>query len=140
MVRHDHISNSSSEVRRPLVIILEPDALTRWSVHTYLTRWFDVASTGDSQEADLILDEHTADAVVISDAVPALSVARIEAHARNRNPGVRLVHTVSDSPGQEGRPDQLEKPFELRGLARLLGVELGDGSAAAKRVRTQARS
>lgn len=111
-----------SERSRRRLLLLEPDSLTRWSVERYLRPWFDVVSTTDAMEGDRMMDERGFDAVVISDSVPIALVERLEAHARELNPTVRLVRTVSDDAEESGQT-RLEKPFDLSTLARLLGVD-----------------
>lgn len=106
---------------RGRLLLLEPDILTRWSVARYLTPWFDVVSAADATEGDRMIDERGFDAVVISDSMPLALVERLEQHARELNPRVRLVRTVSEDAGSGEQ--SLEKPFELSTLARMLGVD-----------------
>ena len=116
--------NSPPSAARRLLIV-EPEALVRWSLVTYLTKWFDVFTADSRATADHILDDQLIDAVVVSDDLSDRAPEEIEARARSRNPAARVVRTITDSPGEElpsQKTPRLEKPFELSELAMLLGI------------------
>ena len=107
------------------LLVVEPEELVRWSLVTYLTRWFDVFTAESRAVADRILDDRRIDAVVVSDDLTDRAAEEIEAHARSRNPSVRVVRTVTNPPGGQASVQDtfcLEKPFELSELASLLGA------------------
>lgn len=109
---------------RGRVVIVEPDSLMRWSIETYLRRWFDVRGFEDAAAADRVLASQAVDALVFSDEYPRSELEPMRAHARSANPQVRVICTVSDDGGPIGTSDEvIEKPFALRDLAQLLGVE-----------------
>lgn len=123
----------SSNGRRPArtipnrcLLVIEPEELVRWSLVTYLGRWFVAFSADSPAVADQILDEQPIDAVVISDDLSNEAGEEIEARARSRNPDVQIIWTLTH-PGRSRHyrrgTDAVEKPFELSHLARLLGAK-----------------
>lgn len=107
------------------LLVVEPEELVRWSLVTYLAKWFDVFSADSRAAADRILDDHRVDAVVVSDDLSDRAAEVIEERARSKNPSVRVVRTVTSPPaGDAAALDTLclEKPFQLSELANLLGV------------------
>lgn len=118
-------SVSDGKRDQPLLLIVEPERLLRWSMATYLGRWFTTFPTESETGAVQVLNDFPIDAVVISDDLTGRAAEEIEACARARNPAVRVVWTVT-SPriGASGCPaiPSVEKPFELAHLASLLGV------------------
>jgi DNA-binding response OmpR family regulator len=115
------------EGARGRVLIIEPDPLTRWSMSTYLKRWFDVTTAESAEAANPLLGPSALAALILADELPGERCRSIEHLARQRNPALITVHTVTGvargaaHPSDEGRT-WLEKPFELACLARLLGV------------------
>ncbi|MGB2984783.1 MAG: hypothetical protein WBE26_02780 [Phycisphaerae bacterium] len=123
--RQDAMAGNTSPSPARRLLIVEPEALVRWSLVTYLTKWFDVFTADSRATADHILDDQLIDAVVVSDDLSDRAPEEIEARARSRNPAARVVRTVTDSPGEQTsglNTPRLEKPFELSKLAMLLGV------------------
>lgn len=112
--------------RRGRLLIVEPDPLTRWSMSTYLKRWFKVMTADSFDEAGGLLEASTLEALVVTDGLPADQSRSIGQRARHRNPDVITVRTVTELPTSDARlangEKLLEKPFELARLARLLGV------------------
>ncbi len=107
------------------LLIVEPESLIRWSLVTYLAKWFTVYAADSGSAADRFLDEHRIDAAVVSDDLPCGVGEEIEARALSLNSSVRLVCTVTNPPGEKTctrTTKCLEKPFELAELANLLGV------------------
>lgn len=111
----------------PVLLLAEPDPLMRWSLATYLGRWFRVLQTDSPAAADHILDEQHVDAMVTSDHAPPRVTDALTAHAHRANPDVIVVRTVS-MPAQAapapGEAMLLEKPFDLASLAGMLGVRV----------------
>lgn len=117
--------NISKELKDRLLIV-EPDALLRWSLSTYLSRWFQVYPADSTDQADRILDQNTVDAAVIYDDTHEDITDEIVAHARKRNAGMRIVRTVMNlptTPAQAHQCQYIEKPFKLDRLAHLLGID-----------------
>ncbi|MCH7994550.1 MAG: hypothetical protein IIB57_08905 [Planctomycetes bacterium] len=111
------------------LLVVEPEALLRWSLATYLSKWFDVFPT-DSREAALrILDDHRVDGAVISDQLAPGSAPAITTRLGLRDPNVTVVYTVTHAETIAAGDRvilQIEKPFQLADLASLLGVEVRD--------------
>lgn len=108
------------------LLIIEPEMLTRWSLVTYLGRWFAVQAADSCESAQVALKGQRVDGVVLSTEFPPWAVQAIERLARKTNPAVRVVRTITQqSQGVDLARGtlMLEKPFKLRDLARLLGVE-----------------
>ncbi len=117
--------NESPQGSAEHLLIVEPEELVRWSLVTYLAKWFDVFSADSMATADRILDDHRVDAVVVSDDLSDRAAEVIEARARSQNPTVKVVRMVTNPPGAKAAAvdtPYLEKPFELSKLAYLLGV------------------
>lgn len=106
------------------ILLVDPDPLTRWSVHTYLARWFDVASVGTPREADRVLDGPPVSVLIVSDDLPASAVEQVERRARARSRRVRLIRMITASRAHPADVTCIEKPFALCQLARLLGVDV----------------
>ena len=112
------------------ILIVEPEELVRWSLVTYLTRWFVVYSAASESTAHRVLDSDTMAAVILSDDLDKKAATEIESHARDRNLSVRLVRMVTDLPSEPDRDVErscLEKPFQLSKLAELLGIRDASG-------------
>jgi DNA-binding response OmpR family regulator len=110
---------------RGRLLLVEPDTLTRWSITTYLERWFVIDAADCPNAAEKLALKNDYAAIVLADQLPASSVSAIRQAARDQNPAVTTVRTVTAAaePGPaEAETVQLEKPFELAALARLLGV------------------
>ena len=122
------LSDSPSFGRVGYLLVVEPEALLRWSLATYLSKWFDVFPTDTGESAGRILEDHRIDALVVSDQLPADLLDDLESHARSCNAAMRVVRTVT-SLNRNTVTDQgtfcIEKPFELAKLANLLGVDEG---------------
>lgn len=110
------------------VLIVEPEELVRWSLVTYLGKWFAAFSADTQVAADRILDDQQIDALVVSTDLLDQGAEEIQARARSRNPDVTVVCTSTKPPGEKvcsRATPFLEKPFELSELADLLGVDNG---------------
>jgi DNA-binding NtrC family response regulator len=110
---------------RRRVLVVEPDALTQWSLRTYLAKWFLVRTANSVACAQQVLLTHPVDVLVVSDELPPDGLAALEQQAHSFNARVAVVWTVTDSSRSRRPAPQvgcLEKPFELAQLARLLGV------------------
>ena len=105
------------------VLIVEPEALLRWSLGTYLGRWFQVFATDSVSAADRLLDEHPIDSAVLSDDLPDAGADQIERHLRIRNPTPCVVRTSTrptTGSGTSQTTARLEKPFDLTTLGNPL--------------------
>ncbi len=110
------------------VLIVEPEELVRWSLVTYLGKWFAAFSADTQGAADRILDDQRIDALVVSTDLLDQGAEEIQTRARSRNPDVTVVFTSTEPPGEKvcsPATPFLEKPFELSELARLLGIDHG---------------
>ncbi len=124
---------STPQARVGSLLVVEPQSLLRWSLATYLSKWFDVFPTDCREVANRILQDHPIDAVVVSDELPVDTVEEVEGLARARNPSTRLVRTVTTltcGPLECAGTCCIEKPFELSNLANLLGVDVECSSRA----------
>lgn len=108
------------------VLIVEQDALTRWSVSVYLEQWFEVITTDSANEACRLLQERPVVALVVSDDLPGSAVEQLGTLARSFNRKAAIVRTVTEGYDRGGSCERclrLEKPFDLASLARLLGIK-----------------
>ncbi len=111
------------------LLIVEPQALLKWSLVKYLSKWFEILVADNEGDAQCFLNEHDIEAVVLSDELPEHTVRRIETRAKALNPSVQLVRTVADAALQQEVLDPndtaycLEKPFALSKMAELLGID-----------------
>ncbi len=108
------------------LLVVEPEALVRWSLTTYLGRWFTVFAVESKRAADQILDDEAIDALVVSDDLQDRTSQAVVSHARLRNPRVVVVRTMS-GPDDAATPTDnaicLEKPFDLSILAMHFGAD-----------------
>ena len=127
------MGDRTQRMKRSLLII-EPDLLTRWSLKTYLEPWFTIYVGSAPDQVRKVASEKTLDAMIVSDAVPGVTAQQIEQTARDRNPAIQIVHTVSGPAVVENSTTdttyRLEKPFELQRLKLLLGVSNPNDDAA----------
>jgi DNA-binding NtrC family response regulator len=107
------------------LLLVETDRLIRWSLSTYLQRWFAVDATASAAAAVRLLSKHPRQAVIVSDQMPSEAVDAIARAAHAANPAVRTVLLAAGDaePRDPGLlTTRIEKPFALSDLARLLGV------------------
>ena len=105
------------------LLVVEPDALLRWSLVTYFSKWFNVFAVAAIDAAEEILDGESINAVIVSDVLDATEVERMEQKAFDCNHAVRIVRVVTSLRSAAKDPyatGTLEKPFELAALADLL--------------------
>lgn len=111
---------------RQCVLVVEPEALLRWSLTKYLSKWFRVFPTDSAPAAEQLLQTQTMDAVIVSDEISGRALEDLECHALSRNAQTRFVCTVTNlshcTLNAQG-VCLIEKPFELSRVACLLGVE-----------------
>ena len=115
----------ASHGRIGFLLIVEPEPLLRWSLATYLSKWFDVFPADSRDAADRILDDHRVDAAVLSDGLPPESVRALTDHVRRQHAESKIVQTVTSvraAPPADATTKLIEKPFELARLADMLGV------------------
>ena len=55
---HETTDMQASDGRIGFLLIVEPEPLLRWSLATYLSKWFDVFPADTREAADRILDDH----------------------------------------------------------------------------------
>jgi len=105
------------------LLVVEPDALLRWSLVTYFSKWFNVFAVATTEAAIDILGEEAISAVIVADVLDATEVQRMEQMACDSNPDVRIIRVVTSLRSATQDPyaaGTLEKPFELAALADLL--------------------
>lgn len=105
---------------RSNVLVAEPDSLMRWSLVTYLSRWYRVFPADSAPSAEQTLRTQRIAAMVISEELGLAECERLAAELRGNNPSARIVRVMT-SVGESASTDTLylEKPFEL---SRLLGL------------------
>lgn len=106
-----------------ILLVVEPDALLRWSLVTYFNKWFNVFAVATPDAGVEILDDASINALIVSDVLNASEVQRMERMACDRNPAVRIIRVVTSLRSAGSDPyasGTLEKPFELAALADLL--------------------
>ncbi len=97
----------------------------RWSLETYLARWFVIVTADSRKSATLSLKQAPVDALIVSDDLSGRSADEIVACARTGNPAVKVVRTLARPSGLRPLPRDdsvVEKPFDLAQLAKLLGI------------------
>jgi len=107
------------------LLVVEPDALLRWSLVTYFSKWFNVFAVATTDAGNDILREESINAIIVSDAAELPAAQRMERLARDYNPTVLIVRVVTSARSAAQDPYAtgiLEKPFELAELAGLLHV------------------
>ena len=121
-------SQVQSHARTGRIVLVEPNELTRWSVCTYLRRWFSVDSASTVAGAERLLRSAPVTALVISDQIASGALERLVQFARRVNAEVRPIVMVTSDDAHVPHPPaaRIEKPFSLPDLARLLGVPDGD--------------
>jgi len=104
------------------LLVIEPDVLTRWSLTTYLGRWFNVFAVASVDEGMTFLASQTPDSAVLSDALDLAQLARFESVLREKNPSATIIRLVTNpvSGGIGFRSESIEKPFRLSDVARML--------------------
>ena len=108
------------------LLVVEPEPLLRWSLTTYLGKWFQVFAAESRSAADPVLQGHAIDAVILSDDLDGGDADELEKFVRSRKPSACVIRTISrPSRTSVGAPETicLEKPFELARLAGFLGVQ-----------------
>jgi len=112
------------------LLIVEPEALLRWSLSTYLKRWFSVEVVDSRTAAEEVLDHERVDAVILSADLPGGDAEALASHARGCNPEVCVICTFSGPDHHERQTCEsgtycLEKPFDLSVLPHIFGVLSG---------------
>jgi len=124
-------SEQGESPRRGVLLVLEPDSLLRWSLVTYFSPTFSVRAVDSVEDAETVLETEGASALVVSDAVPAQGLTRLERCARSGNPDVAIIRVVTSlrsAPKDPHASATLEKPFELSTLAELLAATVDRGA------------
>ncbi len=107
------------------LLVIDPDALLRWSVRTYFARWFDVVAVASTADAEAQLAHAAVHALVASEDLPRDAMQRVERMARRHDPATIIVYLGTHLCGA-GAPrvgtHYVENPNVLPGLAELLGV------------------
>ena len=117
---------------RGRLLLVEPNDLTRWCLRTYLERWFTVEAVASSEGAAQRVGSGPLAALVLSDELPreeSAALLKVLGHDGAPVTVVRMVTETSETTHADPRALQIEKPFELPSLARLLGITEGEISA-----------
>lgn len=106
------------------ILIVDDDALARWSLVEYLQRWATVVAAADTASALAVIARGEVTTLILSDALDPGDVETIQTAAEDQYRGVRTILTVTNLRAAK-RPRRrckcLEKPFALEDLAKLLG-------------------
>lgn len=115
--------------RRPVVLVLERDPLLRWSLTTFLGRFFTVLAVESLEDGRRWVRSGFVDAVVASDDL-AQEARILLGLIRKSNPAAIAIGMVVAASGGDVASDvvRIEKPFELPLLAALLWDNLPVGS------------
>lgn len=111
---------------KPIAVVVDPDQLMRWSLQSYLGRWYDVRLARTAWEGCAMIDEMPAGrlglAIVadgLSDAPADEVIHKVQAHS----PRARIVQTVTQPTRADGLSEHsvsrvrvLAKPFRLEAL------------------------
>ena len=106
---------------RSSVLVVEPDSLMRWSLVTYLSRWYRVFPADSAPSAEQTLRTQRIAAMVVSEELGLAECDRLAAELRKGSPAARIVRVITSA--REDEPTDtpcLEKPFELSRLLALL--------------------
>lgn len=116
--------SARSSTSRRVVLLVDPDSLTRWSVKSYLAHWLDVISAESIVHAGELIAGRAVDILILSDDLPEPATSEFIGRVRAENAEVSTIRTGTRETGAEVRTDAsyLEKPFELAQLGRILGV------------------
>lgn len=109
------------------ILIVDDDALARWSLVEYLQRWATVIAVAEMASALAVIARGEVTTLILSDALDPGDVETIQTAAEDQFAGVRTILTVTSLRAAK-RPRRrckcLEKPFALEDLARLLKLDL----------------
>ncbi len=119
------------EQQRPIVLVMEQDHLLRWSLTTYLGRFFTVFAIGSLDEMSKTLNAQFFDAIVASDDL-AQDAETLCTLIRKNNPAVVAVQMVAAASGANVAASFLpiDKPFQLSALVDLISAALEGGCQA----------
>ncbi|MFQ5462081.1 MAG: hypothetical protein ACE5E5_05580 [Phycisphaerae bacterium] len=111
-----------TDATKEQLLVIEPDVLTRWSLTTYLGRWFNVFAVASVDEGMTFLATCSPDSAVLSDALDLTQLAKFESVLREKNPSATIIRLVTnpESGGIGFRSESIEKPFRLSDVARML--------------------
>lgn len=106
-------------------LIVEPDKLLRWSLSTFLSKWFEIDATANPELAVPFLSRHRFDVAILSHDESTSSFETLQRRLIAENPmvvTVRIVTTRDETPGSDC-VKTIEKPFDLATLANLLNLD-----------------
>jgi DNA-binding NtrC family response regulator len=120
------ISYTAARLKRQTgrVVIVDGDPLARWSLGTYLRRWYTVEEAECGPAGAEIVRAPDLAVLILSDELPGQCIAQLEEIAQRHHPNARVVRTVTgvNPKRPRSRALLLEKPFQLHELACLLGI------------------
>lgn len=97
----------------------------RWSLSTYLGKWFEVFPTDSAAAAHRVLDDRVVHGLIVSDELSPRSIDELDAHLRASNASSVLICMIANvDPRRARNPHRsyIEKPFELHTLVDVLGM------------------
>lgn len=106
----------------PVLLVVDPDNLLRWSVQTYFARWYDVRATSEVDEAMRWLGDGGCHALIVSEDLTAADLSGLEKAARAKDPQTLIVHMgtrLSPGPRSVHNTVYVEKPHVLPRLIDL---------------------
>ena len=125
-VPHTGDAPGDGDPTRRTLLVVEPEALLRWSLTTYFSRWFSVHTATSVSNATEMIENTRWSVVVVSDNLADGTPDTVERHARDRDQDTLIVRMVTHRAAGTALPDDakwLEKPFELSDLAAMVGVQ-----------------
>lgn len=106
---------------RSNVLVVEPDSLMRWSLVTYLSRWYRVFPADSAPSAEQTLRTQRIAAMVMSEELGLAECESLAVELRRNSPSARIVRVITSvREGASADTACLEKPFELSRLLDLL--------------------
>jgi DNA-binding NtrC family response regulator len=124
--RDDHRAASAArpEAHQRVLLVADADRLTVWSLRHYLRDSHRVVQANTAADVSEHLERGPADALVVSDNLPAGQVRRLLTSATEQDPTLRIIKLVSLVEQDDGETPEpvtvLEKPFDLGHLKELL--------------------
>lgn len=116
---------------KPIALVVDPDQLMRWSLQSYLGRWYDVRAAATAGEGRTIIAEVPSGGVslvIVADGLADAPADAVIREIRAHSPRARIVETVARSMRADG--SRQPSPSYVRVLAKPFRLEALDTIAA----------
>jgi PAS domain S-box-containing protein len=130
---HEKLDGDAPASRRLRVLLVEDDEIIRFSTAELLASLgHSVVEAADAQEALAALDKRTFDLMITDLGLPGTPGNKLAVRAASRMPGLRIIiasgyDALPNSDDQDALAEAvfLQKPFDLRGLAKAVESAVG---------------